>query len=133
MSTELAQKIGQAARAARQARKLTQADVAERIGTSVEFYARLERGGTLPSVPTLQRLMVALSTSADALLAGTLTIEPVPEVPPATDRDRLLRRVVRKLDEADEPTLGLVNHLLLGVSQLRTEWEAEASRRRRAR
>jgi hypothetical protein len=70
---------------------------------------------------------------ADALLAGTLSIEPVPAEPPQTDRDRLLRRVVRKLDEADEPTLGLVNHLLLGVTQLRTEWESEASRRRRAR
>jgi len=41
--------------------------------------------------------------------------------------------VVRKLVEADEPALGLVNHILLGVSQIRTASESEASRRRRAR
>jgi len=40
-------------------------DLAE---VSVEFYARIERGKTLPSVPTLLRLATALRVSADVLL-----------------------------------------------------------------
>jgi transcriptional regulator with XRE-family HTH domain len=135
MDTGLARQIGLAAREARKGRQLTQADVAERIGTSVEFYARLERGGTLPSVPTLRRLAVALATSSDQLLASAVVIPPaVPNAPPlATARDRLIRRVVRRLEQSDESTIALVNQLLIGVGQLRDEWSARSRSERHNR
>lgn len=125
MDKALAKQIGEAARESRKARGLTQADVAERVGVSVEFYARLERGGTLPSVPTLRRLASALSTSTDRLLAPSVALppeKPVSAEAPVTERDRLLRRVHRRLDDVDETTLGIVNQLLIGVTQLRDEW-----------
>jgi DNA-binding XRE family transcriptional regulator len=50
---KLAKHLGKAARTARMRVKLSQADVAERVGISTEVYGRLERGGMLPSVPTL--------------------------------------------------------------------------------
>ena len=43
------------ARAARTALGLSQADVAEKLGLSLEFVGRIERGVALPSVPTLFR------------------------------------------------------------------------------
>lgn len=68
MDDHLAKTIGSAARSARLARGLTQEDAADIVGVSLEFYARIERGKTLPSVPTLLRLAAALGVSADVLL-----------------------------------------------------------------
>ncbi|MCG8419854.1 MAG: helix-turn-helix transcriptional regulator, partial [Proteobacteria bacterium] len=48
--------IGRVTRNVREAKKLTQADIAERIGLSAEFYARIERGIALPSIRTLAKL-----------------------------------------------------------------------------
>ncbi|HEX9288066.1 MAG TPA: helix-turn-helix transcriptional regulator [Anaeromyxobacteraceae bacterium] len=47
---------------------LTQEDAAERAELSLEFFSRIERGATLPSVPTLARLASVLNVSADELL-----------------------------------------------------------------
>ncbi len=133
MDDVLAKQIGDAARQARKARGLTQAEAAERIGVSVEFYARLERGGTLPSVSTLQKLSRTLSASADLLLGadgGRLSFpEPTAEERIVHRRNRLLRRVVRRLETSDEPTLNLVNQLLVGVERWR-QGPASAGRRR---
>ena len=123
MDSQLARHIGDRARAARQSLHLTQEDVAERVGVSLEFYSRLERGGTLPSVPTLQRIVAALDVSADVLL-GRAVQEPPPLVlrEAATGdevRRRLLRRIVRRLEETDEPTLELVNQGLIALGQWR--------------
>ena len=134
MDRELASQIGGEARRARTALQLTQADAAERVGVSVEFSARIERGGTLPSVPTLQRLALSLGTSADALLGAPprFTRKPAPtEAPVATQADRTRRRVIRRLQQADDATIRLVNQLLVGLAGLREGWLS--SLRRRAR
>ncbi len=68
MDRKLAQLVGEAARAARGRARLTQADVAERLGITVEVYGRMERGTVLPSVPTLRHLCEVLAVSADELL-----------------------------------------------------------------
>jgi transcriptional regulator with XRE-family HTH domain len=65
---ELAQKIGSVARAVRKARGLTQEDAAERLGVTAEFYARIERGYSLPSMTSLARMVAALDVSADVLI-----------------------------------------------------------------
>jgi transcriptional regulator with XRE-family HTH domain len=116
MDKELAESIGTAARSARTSLKLTQEDAAERIGVSAEFYARIERGNALPSVPTLARISTSLGVSADSLLGrsssdGEEQPAPAPAQPPApappTDGPEL-RRLARRLRKASPVTLRLV-------------------------
>ncbi|MEM9491193.1 MAG: helix-turn-helix transcriptional regulator, partial [Myxococcota bacterium] len=63
MNRELAKSIGVAARQARKALHLTQEDAAERINVSSEFYARIERGTSLPSIITFARIVSTLGVS----------------------------------------------------------------------
>jgi transcriptional regulator with XRE-family HTH domain len=80
MSSALMKSIGRAARQARRARKLTQEDVADRVGVSTQFYGRIERGNALPSVTTLRRMLEVLDLRADELL-GTLELYDADESP----------------------------------------------------
>ena len=100
MDQKLASQIGHVARAARLARRLTQEDLAEEIGVSTEFYARLERGVALPSVETLVRLAPSLRVSADRLLglANPADLATAAVVEPAASAD--FRRLARKLRDA---------------------------------
>lgn len=63
--------IGNAVRKARNSLELTQADAAEEINVSVEFYARIERGSAAPSLDTLLRMATVFRTSTDNLLGLT--------------------------------------------------------------
>lgn len=118
MDKELAESIGAASREARKALELTQEDAAERIGVSAEFYARIERGNALPSVPTFARIAMALGVSADTLL-GFKEEEDAddrampgwgkPEPPSDTPE---IRRLMRRLRRASPGTLRLVSLLL---------------------
>lgn len=115
MDKELAESIGNAARTARTSLKLTQEDAAERIGVSAEFYARIERGNALPSVPTLARISTSLGVSADSLLGHSPEDEEERELPaqlqppaqPPEDGPEL-RRLARRLRKASPATLRLV-------------------------
>ncbi len=117
MNRELAKSIGHVAREARKALQLTQEDAAERINVSVEFYARIERGNSLPSILTFARIVSALGVSADSLLgrqpiavqAGPFRSPWVP-APPADSPE--IRRLVRRLRKARPSTLRLVNLLV---------------------
>jgi len=64
----LATHLGDCVRELRLAQRLTQRELAERIGLTTQAFARLERGLSLPSFPTLVRLCRVLRTSADHLL-----------------------------------------------------------------
>ncbi len=135
MDQPLAERIGVEARRARGALGLTQQDAAERVGVSVEFYARIERGGTLPSVPTLQKLASCLVTSADALLGipGASERTRPPSGPPAGPSDEwtpLCRRVVRRLVASDQSTVNLVNQLLIQLEGVKREWQRVSGRGR---
>ena len=69
MEDDLLQKrIGEVARAAREGLGLTQAQVARKAGIAPGVYGRIERGGMMPSVPTLRQIAVALGVPPDALL-----------------------------------------------------------------
>lgn len=110
MERDLAKRIGRSARAARTSQGLTQADVAERLELSGEFYGRLERGTSMPSVQTLVRLAEALETTPDVLLG----FSPAPPVakkgpPGRRSRDRVLDRRLRRASPA---ALDLVRVLL---------------------
>jgi transcriptional regulator with XRE-family HTH domain len=111
---KLARHLGTTARAARTAAKLTQADVAERVGVATEVYGRLERGGMLPSVPTLRKLCSALRADANALLglnSGVPLVsvnEPTPETEEESPRVRQVLRVLRRLTPSQLNAVGHV-------------------------
>jgi transcriptional regulator with XRE-family HTH domain len=48
--------------------KLTQEDLAEKVGISASFMGHIERGSRVLSVDTLRKLCIVLDLSADALL-----------------------------------------------------------------
>jgi transcriptional regulator with XRE-family HTH domain len=113
MDKKLAKIIGEAARAARQRAQLTQADVAEMVDLVTEVYGRIERGGMVPSVPTLVRICRALRISADELLGlagpnGTLLLDE----PPGEQNERPeLRPVIRVMRELQTPQIKLMGRL----------------------
>lgn len=114
MNKELAKIIGTAARQARKALRLTQEDAAERVDVSVEFYARIERGTSLPSMLTFARIASALGISADALLGQhPMTKTTGVDWTAAHNAERPeIRRVLRRLRQASPSTLRLVSMLL---------------------
>jgi len=69
MDDQLALALGAAARAARLRAGLTQAEAAEKAGLAPGVYGRIERGGMMPSVPTLRRLSIVLKIPSDTLLS----------------------------------------------------------------
>jgi transcriptional regulator with XRE-family HTH domain len=71
------------ARAARKARGFTLEDAAERLGLTAEFYARTERGYSLPSTASLAQMVAALEVSADVLIGKR------PLTAPASGRPRM--------------------------------------------
>lgn len=110
----LAATIGTAARAARVRANLTQEDVAERVGLATEVYGRLERGGMLPSVPTLKKLCETLRIPSDVLLGLTpaqenfWAKEPAPRPVEEPGEIRRLVRTVKKLEPAEFRLLSLM-------------------------
>ncbi|MCY1082345.1 helix-turn-helix domain-containing protein [Archangium lansingense] len=104
--------LGEVARTARVQARLTQVDVAERIGLATEVYGRLERGLMLPSVPTLWRLCLTLRIPADHLLGFAVESPPQWALTPPAEQDdaevRRLMRSVRKLKASHVRTLSLM-------------------------
>jgi transcriptional regulator with XRE-family HTH domain len=100
---ELARTIGKQIAKARRALDLTQDEASERIGITVEYYARLERGQSLPSLFTFVQISLALEVSTESLISlGEITARPVAVAPPwfstpQTDENKQLRRLFRRL------------------------------------
>jgi transcriptional regulator with XRE-family HTH domain len=68
----LAKRLGGNIAARRKARRWSQEELAERLGVASETVSRFERGATLPSLLTLQRLGSKLRTPIADLLAEAL-------------------------------------------------------------
>jgi transcriptional regulator with XRE-family HTH domain len=118
MEENLANKIGAAARAARIRRGWSQADAAEQIGISVEFYARMERGRTMPSVPTLVAMASALQVSADEIIGKTAgSSRRTTGAAAATTESKDLRLLVRRLRTASPKTVRLLNLLAAALEK----------------
>jgi transcriptional regulator with XRE-family HTH domain len=89
--------VGTNIRAARLARSMTQAELSECIGITIESLSRAERGTILPTVNTLSKLASVLGTTIDALAGRTharelLSVRPLRPRPAGdADRSRLLR------------------------------------------
>jgi len=68
MSEKLPIQIGKALHMARTKQGATQVEVAKRAGTTVNHYAKIERGEVVPSLRTLEKIVKALGVkSADIL------------------------------------------------------------------
>lgn len=74
-SARLAKRIGSNLSARRKQLGWTQEMIAERAGVDAETVSRIERGAHLPSLPTLDRLAVALQWSAGDLLSNEGPVE----------------------------------------------------------
>lgn len=116
MDQGLAQSIGKAARAARGSLKLTQEDAAERIGVSVEFYSRIERGTALPSLTTFVRMAVVLNVRTDVMIGmdsigDDSALSPELLLKEQEERPEI-RRILRRLRKASPGTLRIITTLL---------------------
>jgi len=67
-ATRISRRLGVRLRLMRKQLRWTQDELSERIGLTAEAYARIERGHSLPSFPTLLRVCRVLQTSPDVLL-----------------------------------------------------------------
>lgn len=98
---------------------LSQHVVAERAGVSTEFVSRMERGATLPSLPTLMSLCRVLGcTPNDLLVAAKSTRAPL------EDRIEHLRQ---RLERASPPAA----RQALRVAEAMLEYEARSPSGRR--
>jgi transcriptional regulator with XRE-family HTH domain len=109
--------IGTAAREARKQTKLTQEEVAERVGIAPEVYGRIERGVIMPSVPTLKKICQTLGVNAGGLLGIEMKQPLAPSAPRQAGKEdppefrKLLRRL-RTLDKAQLAAIRTVANLM---------------------
>lgn len=89
----LAVRLGTKIAALRRTCNWTQADLAERIGVDTETISRFERGATLPSLMTLEKVSYSLQVGIGELLAET-SVQP-------DDQASMLSAWLVELDEAD--------------------------------
>jgi transcriptional regulator with XRE-family HTH domain len=129
MDKELAVAMGSAARHARHALQLTQQQVADQLGVSVEFYSRMERGLAHPGLEVFLRMLEVLGVRADTLLGLDAAHAATPVAVPLTSPDdsRDVRRVVAALQKLPASTSRFVTALLSEFERL----EAASKRGRR--
>ena len=60
--------IGKNLQQARQRKGLTQAEVAKRASTNTNYYAKLERGESVPSLKMLEKIVKALDIKSSDVL-----------------------------------------------------------------
>jgi transcriptional regulator with XRE-family HTH domain len=114
MEEELQRSLGEVARAARERLGLTQAQVAQKVGLVHAVYGRIERGGMMPSAPSLRRISLVLGVSTDALLG----LSPAPvavrveEPPPKENLSPELRRIVQQLSTWPPTRLKVLSKVL---------------------
>lgn len=65
--------MGDRIKETRKKQKLTQEQLAERLGISVEFVGQIERGIKLPSMQVFVKLIETLNVSADYLLRDSVS------------------------------------------------------------
>lgn len=105
--------LGRALREGRERTGASQHEIAERLGITLEYYGRLERGQQLPSLPTLVDLCRTLDVSFDALVRETPATalgareheKPYGALPPAK------RRLIRRIEDASPRTVRLLQLL----------------------
>jgi transcriptional regulator with XRE-family HTH domain len=95
MEALLKKHLGEATRAARLHKGLTQAAVAKAARLAPAVYARIERAQMLPSVPTLKRLCHVLGVDANTLLGFSSPTPPAWFAAPAAKARPAVERLLR--------------------------------------
>ena len=120
--TQLRHMIGASVRRVRNELELTQEEAAEQLGITSEFYARIERGHALPSVPTFYLIVTTLQVSAAELLglanngnsaskSHHLLLQPPGPDAPELKRPEL-KRIMKRLQDASPDKVRLVTMLV---------------------
>lgn len=113
--------IGAGTRKARKAMQLTQEEASEHLGIAGEYFARIDRGHAMPSVPVLQRIAIQLNVSVDALLQTRFESRFHLREQPADEGERdspEVRRLLRRLRRAKPSTRHLVGWILAEIEKL---------------
>ena len=84
--------IGKRVRRCRRRRKLTQEKLSELCGVSEQHISNIERGKSIPSTEMVMRLAIALDTTPDEFLVGTVRRG-------GEDRWRDVAELLRGMDE----------------------------------
>ncbi len=121
--------FGERVRGLRQARKLTQANLAERAGITDETVSRVERGAFEPTLSTAVLLAQALETRLDTLTGRDREEEPLPH-PLAPNVQRLVDLVLALDPDAQAALLRMAELLYQKRRPGAKERAAEAKRRR---
>ena len=119
MDDKLALALGAAARAARLRAGLTQAEAAEKAGLAPGVYGRIERGGMMPSVPTLRRLSIVLKIPSDTLLSlsHSEVTAWVDSLPAREERSPDLRKLARSLRNLSPSQLKVLNVIATALTR----------------
>lgn len=96
MSTELKRSLGRRVQVARADAKLTQEQLAERIDRSPEAVSNIERGVSLPTIDTLERIARALAVNLAFFFDHPGTISAQRE-----EVEAKARLVIRSLSDRD--------------------------------
>ena len=124
MDAALRKYLGNAARAARLHKGLSQAQVAQSAELATAVYGRIERGAMMPSLPTVQRLCRVLEVDANTLLGFS---SPTPPAwftsPPSKERPAVheFLRTARRMKPRQLRALRGVAHALLTVDSGSTQ------------
>ncbi len=121
MSDGIHRIISQRMRQARTHRGLAQWEVAERMGISEAFYARIEQDRASLTLARFVRLVSVLGISPDSLLSGDKPIIYRDDRLlrwPHDDASMEVRRIYRRLRFAPEQWVGLIAHILDVVEPL---------------
>lgn len=99
--SSIARRLGGRVAALRKSRRWTQAALAERVGVDTETISRFERGATLPSLLTLEKLSHCLRVGVGEILAES-----------SSQPDDQAAQVSAWLAELDEPDRQFVMEMM---------------------
>lgn len=114
MSTSEIEKkrMGSRIRMAREAMGLSQSELAEMIGLSIESVSRAERGTTLPTALTLLKMCDALGLDLEHLVRGGASSVL------AKSHRPIVERVIRMISELDDDALRTLGDFLWSIRKV---------------
>jgi transcriptional regulator with XRE-family HTH domain len=117
--------FGEKIRKLRREKKLSQAELADKVSMNSNHLSRLERGVGLPSTEILKRLAQTLEVSIDYLLSEDDTDAPAAEV--RIENKALAERVklIEELDSEDQEAVFRVIDSMLTKKKMRRFLESE--------
>jgi transcriptional regulator with XRE-family HTH domain len=124
---KLKRHLGAAFLVARERAGLTQAEVSSQVGVVPAVYGRIERGGMMPSVPTLYRICVTLGLSANAVLGLGTEPPPLPNPSAQEEEPPELRRLARLLPALSPEALRCMSAIATAFADKKGEDEDPSS------